>query len=32
MLFDNGLNKILISAYDGKKEADELNNLCLEHI
>ncbi len=30
MLFDNGLNKILISAYDGKKEADELNNLCLE--
>ena len=30
MLFENGLNKILISAYDGKKEADKLENLCLE--
>ena len=27
-LFENGLNKILISAYDGKKESDELENLC----
>ncbi len=30
MLFESGLNKILISAYDGKTEADELENLCLE--
>jgi len=29
-LFENGLNKILISAYDGKKEALELKNLCIE--
>ena len=29
-LFENGLNKILISAYDGKKEADELENLCIK--
>jgi len=27
-LFSHGLNKILISAYDGKKEADELEKLC----
>ena len=27
-LFDNGLNKILISAYDGEKEAFEFENLC----
>ena len=29
-LFSHGLNKILISAYDGKKEAMELENLCKE--
>ena len=29
-LFSNGLNKILISAYDGKKEADDLEHLCNE--
>jgi radical SAM protein with 4Fe4S-binding SPASM domain len=28
-LFLNGLNKILISSYDGKKESDELEKLCL---
>ena len=28
-LFTHGLNKILISAYDGKKEADVLEELCL---
>ncbi len=28
-LFTSGLNKILISAYDGKKEADELEKLCI---
>ncbi len=27
-LFENGLNKILISAYDGKEDADKLENLC----
>mgnify|MGYP001464836868 FL=1 len=27
-LFSKGLSKILISAYDGKKEADDLENLC----
>ena len=27
-LFLKGLSKILISAYDGKKEADDLENLC----
>ncbi len=27
-LFSRGLNKILISAYDGKKEADILEELC----
>ena len=29
-LFENGLNKILISAYDGKVEADNLEKLCVE--
>ena len=29
-LFSHGLNKILISAYDGKKEAIELEDLCNE--
>jgi radical SAM protein with 4Fe4S-binding SPASM domain len=29
-LFNNGLNKILISAYDGKEEAQKLKDLCLE--
>jgi len=29
-LFSHGLNKILISAYDGKKEAIELEDLCHE--
>jgi radical SAM protein with 4Fe4S-binding SPASM domain len=29
-LFENGLNKILISAYDGKDEAEQLNNLCVK--
>lgn len=29
-LFLHGLNKILISAYDGNKEAIELENLCKE--
>ena len=28
-LFTHGLNKILISAYDGKQEADKLEELCL---
>lgn len=28
VLFSKGLSKILISAYDGKKEADDLENLC----
>ena len=28
-LFESGLNKILISAYDGKDEAKELENLCI---
>ena len=27
-LFNSGLNRILISAYDGKKEAEKLNDLC----
>lgn len=27
-LFDSGLSKILISAYDGKEDADKLENLC----
>ena len=27
-LFKNGLDKILISAYDGEKEANNLENLC----
>lgn len=29
-LFENGLNRILISAYDGKKEAEQLENLCIQ--
>lgn len=29
-LFESGLNKILISAYDGKTEADQLENLCVK--
>jgi radical SAM protein with 4Fe4S-binding SPASM domain len=29
-LFSNGLSKILISAYDGKEDADKLHQLCLE--
>ena len=29
-LFENGLNKILISAYDGKEDALKLENLCKE--
>ena len=29
-LFNNGLNKILISAYDGKNEAIKLKNLCID--
>ncbi|MBL6857118.1 MAG: SPASM domain-containing protein [Pelagibacteraceae bacterium] len=29
-LFKNGLNRILISAYDGKIEAQKLEDLCLE--
>jgi radical SAM protein with 4Fe4S-binding SPASM domain len=29
-LFENGLNKILISAYDGKEEAEKLNHLCIQ--
>ncbi len=28
-LFDKGLNKILISAYDSKEDADKLETLCL---
>tara|TARA_B100001094_G_C18141933_1_gene778398 strand:+ start:420 stop:1307 length:888 start_codon:yes stop_codon:yes gene_type:complete len=28
-LFENGLNRILISAYDGKEEAQKLEDLCL---
>ena len=28
-LFKSGLNKILISAYDGKDDAQELENLCI---
>ncbi len=27
-LFENGLNKILISAYDSKEDAEKLENLC----
>ena len=29
-LFDNGLNKILISAYDDKKNADKLEQICID--
>jgi radical SAM protein with 4Fe4S-binding SPASM domain len=28
-LFESGLNKILISAYDGKEESDKLEDLCI---
>ena len=28
-LFENGLNRILISAYDGKEDAQQLEDLCL---
>ncbi|WP_415300898.1 SPASM domain-containing protein [Candidatus Pelagibacter sp. Uisw_134_02] len=28
-LFESGLKKILISAYDGKKDADKLEDLCI---
>lgn len=28
-LFNSGLNRLLISAYDGKQEAENLENLCL---
>ena len=27
-LFESGLNRILISAYDGKEDADKLEDLC----
>ena len=27
-LFENGLNRILVSAYDGKEDADKLEDLC----
>ena len=29
-LFESGLNKILISAYDGKVESEKLEDLCVE--
>ena len=29
-LFESGLNKILISAYDGKVESEELEDLCVQ--
>ena len=29
-LFESGLNKILISAYDGKEESDKLEDLCIQ--
>lgn len=29
-LFENGLNKILISAYDGKEKANKLKDLCIQ--
>ena len=29
-LFQSGLNRILISAYDGKEDADKLEDLCKE--
>ena len=29
-VFQSGLNRILISAYDGKEDADKLENLCKE--
>ena len=29
-LFEHGLNKILISSYDGKEESEKLENLCIQ--
>ena len=29
-LFEHGLNKILISSYDGKEESEKLEDLCIE--
>ncbi len=29
-LFESGLNKILISAYDGKEESEKLEDLCIQ--
>ena len=29
-LFESGLNKILISAYDGKEDSDKLEDLCIQ--
>ena len=29
-LFDHGLNKILISSYDGKEETEKLEDLCIQ--
>ena len=29
-LFENGLNKVLISAYDGKEDAERLKDLCIK--
>ena len=29
-LFESGLNKILISAYDGKEESEKLEDLCMQ--
>ena len=29
-LFESGLNKILISAYDGKEESEKLEELCIQ--
>ena len=29
-LFENGLNKILISSYDGKEETEKLEDLCIQ--
>ena len=29
-LFEHGLNRILISSYDGKEESDEFEEMCLQ--
>ena len=29
-LFEHGLNKILISSYDGKEESEKLEDLCIQ--